>query len=154
MPYGERWRTGANKASEITVTRDVTVAGQKLAAGTYSVFMTPAAGAWKIHFNSRLGLDGLGIFANDTFTPVDLVPTDVLASRSDRTGGGPGVDQMTFEFIKTSAGADMVFRWIHTEDARADRSREVNEAADARLIGASVIRRRRTCSTARRVAMR
>ena len=117
VPYGERWRTGANEASEITVTRDVTVAGQKLAAGTYSVFMTPAAGAWKIHFNSRLGLDGLGIFANDTFTPVDLVPTDVLTVSATPTelAADKEVDQMTFEFIKTSAGADMVFRWIRTE---------------------------------------
>ena len=83
VPYGERWRTGANEASEFTVTGDVLVAGQKLAAGTYSLFTTPAAGTWKVHFNSRLGLDGTGVFANNTFTPVDLAPTeaaDKLAS--------------------------------------------------------------------------
>ena len=117
VPYGERWRTGANEASEITVTRDVLVAGQKLSAGTYSVFMTPAAGAWKVQFNSRLGLDGVGIFENNTFTPVDLAPTDVLTVTATTTElpADKEVDQMTFEFVKTTAGADMVLRWIRTE---------------------------------------
>ncbi len=117
VPFGERWRTGANEAAEVTVTRDVTVAGQKLAAGTYSLFMTPAAGTWQVHFNSRLGLDGLGTFANNTFTPVDLPPTDVLTVSAPVTElpADKEVDQMTFELVKTAAGADLVLRWIRTE---------------------------------------
>ena len=117
VPYGERWRTGANEATEITVTRDVLVAGQKLAAGTYSLFMTPAAGTWKVHVNSRLGLDGVGIFANNAFTPVDLIPTDVLTVSATATElpADKEVDQLTFEFVPTGAGADMVLRWIRTE---------------------------------------
>jgi hypothetical protein len=117
VPYGERWRTGANEATEITVTRDVLVAGQKLAAGTYSLFMTPAAGTWKVHFNSRLGLDGVGIFANNTFTPVDLAPTDVLTVSATATElpADKEVDQLTFEFTPSGAGTEMVLRWIRTE---------------------------------------
>jgi hypothetical protein len=117
VPFGERWRTGANEATEITVTRDVLVAGKKLPAGTYSLSTTPAAGSWKIHFNSKLGLDGLGIFANDTFTPVDLAPTDVLTVDATATElpADKEVDQLTFEFEKTASGTDMVLRWIRTE---------------------------------------
>lgn len=117
VPFGERWRTGANEATEITVTRDVVVAGQKLAAGTYSVSTTPAAGTWKVHFNSRLGLDGLGTFANGTFTPVDLPPTDVLTVSATATElpADKEVDQFTIDFVKTATGADMVLRWIRTE---------------------------------------
>lgn len=117
VPYGERWRTGANEATEITVTRDVLVAGRKLAAGTYSLSTTPGAETWRVHFNSKLGLDGVGIFANDTFTPVDLMPTDVLVvSVPARTLPADNeVDQLTFEFEGTGTGADMVLRWIRTE---------------------------------------
>jgi hypothetical protein len=117
VPYGERWRTGANEATEITVTRDVLVGGQKLQAGTYSLSTTPGPTAWKVHFNSKLGLDGLGIFANDTFTPVDLVPTDVLVVSATATAlpEAKEVDQLTFEFEKTANGTDMVLRWIRTE---------------------------------------
>jgi hypothetical protein len=115
--YGERWRTGANEASELTVTRDVLVGGQKLPAGTYSLSTTPAPGTWKVHFNSKLGLDGLGTFANNTFTPVDLAPTDVVTVSAPETQlpEDKEVDQLTFEFEKTAGGADMVLRWIHTE---------------------------------------
>ena len=117
VPYGERWRTGANEATEITVTRDVLVAGQKLAAGTYSMFTTPAQGTWKVHFNSKLGLDGVGIFENNTFTPVELGPTDVLTVSApvSELPADKEVDQLTIEFVKTPAGADMVLRWIRAE---------------------------------------
>ena len=117
VPFGERWRTGANEATEISVTDDVLVGGKKLAAGTYSLFTTPGPDTWTFHFNSRLGLDGVGIFANDTFTPVDLGPTDVLVVSVPATElpEDKEVDQLTFAFEKTGTGADMVLRWIRTE---------------------------------------
>ena len=117
VPFGERWRTGANEATEITVTGDVLVAGQKLAAGTYSLFTTPGPRTWTVHFNSKLGLDGTGVFANNTFTPVDLGPTDVLVVSVPATElpADKEVDQLTFEFEPGGRGADMVLRWIRTE---------------------------------------
>jgi hypothetical protein len=117
VPYGERWRTGANEATEITVTRDVMIGGQKLAAGTYSVSTTPGPDTWKVHFNSKLGLDGLGTFANNTFTPVELAPTDVLVVSAPATqlAEDKEVDQLTFDFEKKGTGADLVLRWIRTE---------------------------------------
>jgi hypothetical protein len=117
VPYGERWRTGANEATEITVTKDVLVAGKRLPAGTYSLFTTPGADTWSVHFNSRLGLDGLGVFADNKFTPVDLAPTDVLTvtAKATQLPESNEVDQFTIEFAPTSAGADLVLRWIRTE---------------------------------------
>ena len=117
VPFGERWRTGANEATEITVTRDVMVGGKKLAAGTYSVFTTPGADSWKFHFNSKLGLSGDGIFEDGKFTPVDLGPTDVLVveAKSTALAADKEVDQLTFSFDKTATGADLVLRWILTE---------------------------------------
>lgn len=117
VPYGERWRTGANEATEITVTGDVLIGGKKLAAGTYSLFTTPGPDTWTLHVNSKLGLDGVGIFANNTFTPVDLAPTDVLVVSvpSRQLPADKEVDQLTFEFERTGTGADMVLRWIRTE---------------------------------------
>jgi hypothetical protein len=117
VPFGERWRTGANEATEITVTRDVMVGGKKLAAGTYSVFTTPSADSWKFHFNSTLGLSGDGFFEDGKFTPVDLGPTDVLVveAKPKALAADKEVDQLTFSFEKTATGADMVLQWILTE---------------------------------------
>jgi len=117
VPFGEVWRTGANEATQITLTGDVKVAGQDLPAGTYSLFTTPGADSWKIHFNSRLGLSGAGIFEDGEFTPVDLTETDVLTVTATPTTlpEDKKVDQFTVSFEKNDAGADMVLRWIRTE---------------------------------------
>lgn len=117
VPYGERWRTGANEATEITLTRDLLVAGKRLAAGTYSLFTTPGADNWAVHFNSRLGLDGLGVFADNKLTPVDLPPTDVLtvSVKPTQLPEDKEVDQFTIEFERTATGTDLVLRWIRTE---------------------------------------
>ncbi len=119
VPYGEIWRTGANEATEITVTKDVLIGGKKLAAGTYSLFTTPGAESWKFHFNSLLGLDGTGYYdaVADKFTPADLPKHDVLVveAKPVALAAANEVDQLTFEFEKTATGADMILRWIRTE---------------------------------------
>jgi hypothetical protein len=58
VPYGQVWRTGANEATEVTVTQDILVNGILLKAGTYSLFTIPDQGKWTIIFNSDLGLWG------------------------------------------------------------------------------------------------
>jgi len=41
IPFGEIWRAGANDATTFTTSKDITVEGQKLEAGTYSFFVVP-----------------------------------------------------------------------------------------------------------------
>ncbi len=120
VPYGERWRAGANEATEIALTKDVTVGGKKLAAGVYSISAVPGADKWTVHFNSQLGLDGLGHFdrAAMKFTPADLDKTDVLVVEAKPTtlaADKEEVDQFTIAFEKGAAGTDLVMRWIRTE---------------------------------------
>ena len=117
VPYGKIWRTGANEATEITVTGDIVVAGQALAAGTYSLFTTPGEKSWKIHFNSALGLSGTGRFDTETrkFTALDLPVTDVLVVEAETAALEEELDQFTIAFEGTDSGADMCLRWITTE---------------------------------------
>ncbi len=49
--YGKVWRAGANEATTFKTDRDITVEGQTLPAGTYSLFAVPAEGDWTIIFN-------------------------------------------------------------------------------------------------------
>jgi len=58
VPFGQVWRTGANEATEVTVTKDILVNGTPLKAGTYSLFTIPEHEKWTIIFNSDLGLWG------------------------------------------------------------------------------------------------
>jgi len=54
VPYGEVWRTGANEATEITFYKDVTFGGQKVKAGTYTLFTVPNEKEWTVMLNSDL----------------------------------------------------------------------------------------------------
>ncbi|MBO6794109.1 MAG: DUF2911 domain-containing protein [Balneolaceae bacterium] len=54
-PFGEVWRTGANEATEITITRPVLMADNVIEAGTYSLFTIPYENEWTIILNSELG---------------------------------------------------------------------------------------------------
>lgn len=58
VPYGEVWRTGANEATELTLTRDVIINSQTVKAGTYSLFTIPGKENWTIIINSDVGLWG------------------------------------------------------------------------------------------------
>lgn len=58
VPYGQVWRTGANEATEITITRDIVMNNVPLKAGTYSLFTIPEKDSWTIIINSDLGLWG------------------------------------------------------------------------------------------------
>lgn len=50
VPYGEMWRTGANKNTIVTFSAPVKIAGKDLKAGSYSVFTTPGQTEWEIIF--------------------------------------------------------------------------------------------------------
>ncbi len=52
VPYGEIWRTGANKNTMITFSTDATVDGQTLKAGTYAIFSKPGEESWEVYFYS------------------------------------------------------------------------------------------------------
>src|SRR5262245_11757236 len=48
VPVGELWRTGANSATKVTFSTEVTVAGKPVPAGTYAIFSSPAKDGWTI----------------------------------------------------------------------------------------------------------
>jgi tetratricopeptide (TPR) repeat protein len=53
VPYDKLWRTGANANTTITFSDDVTVAGSRLAAGSYALYSKPGASSWDIIFYAK-----------------------------------------------------------------------------------------------------
>lgn len=51
VPYGKVWRTGANSATRIKFSDDVTIGGQQLKAGEYAIYTVPNEGSWDIIIN-------------------------------------------------------------------------------------------------------
>jgi hypothetical protein len=50
-PAGKVWRTGANEATVFETSQDVTINGEKLTAGKYSIYSIPGEKEWTIIFN-------------------------------------------------------------------------------------------------------
>ena len=53
VPYEKVWRTGANNVTKFTADGDITVEGQKLAAGSYGLFTIPGKEEWTVIFNKQ-----------------------------------------------------------------------------------------------------
>jgi len=51
VPYDAVWRAGANEATKITFSTDVTIEGKKLKKGSYSFFAIPGKNDWTLIFN-------------------------------------------------------------------------------------------------------
>lgn len=58
VPYGKIWRTGANSATKLTFSEDVTFGGQPLKAGTYALYTIPGKTSWTVMLYSDLSLGG------------------------------------------------------------------------------------------------
>ena len=53
VPFGQVWRAGANEATTITFTEDVTVEEHALRAGTYAFFTIPGEKEWTLIFSKE-----------------------------------------------------------------------------------------------------
>ena len=102
VPYDKVWRTGANEATTITFSDDVTIEGQKLAKGTYSLHTVPGRDQWTIIFNSVA--DQWGSYSHDAAK--DVVRVNVTPQSA------PHMEWMSFEIPEmTTDTAKIVLRW-------------------------------------------
>lgn len=59
VPYGEKWRTGANSNTTITFDTKVKIDGKELSEGTYAIYTIPRENEWDVIFykdNKNWGL--------------------------------------------------------------------------------------------------
>jgi len=76
VPYDKMWRAGANTATKITFSRDVTFAGKPVPAGTYAFFVIPTKAAWTVILNKKPDQPGTGVGYNqaDDLLRVQVTP--------------------------------------------------------------------------------
>jgi hypothetical protein len=93
VPYGEMWRTGANKATELKVEGAVMINGQKLEAGAYSLFTIPGETEWTIIINKNTELWGTGGYKQEDDAMRFQVKTQAHASTESFTIGFSNVKE-------------------------------------------------------------
>lgn len=102
VPYDQVWRTGANEATTITFSEDVSINGQKLPKGTYALFTVPGRDTWDVVFNKQG--EQWGAFNYDKAQ--DVVRVTVKPERAEfREWMGFSIPEMTTDTAK------VVMRW-------------------------------------------
>lgn len=106
VPYDKMWRTGANKATKVTFSKDVKVGGKDLPAGDYSLFTIPSEKEWTIIFNKELNLWGTGDYKQDKDALRINVPSETLEK---------SIESFTIDFGSfTPSGAELILSWENT----------------------------------------
>ena len=65
MPYGKVWRTGANSATTLTFGEDVTIGGNKVAAGKYGLLTIPGETEWTFIITKQLDVTSPAAYKQD-----------------------------------------------------------------------------------------
>ena len=105
VPFGKIWRTGANSATKITFSDDVTVEGAALKAGSYAVLTIPTANSWTVNFYTFDKAGFGGYVEMDPTASVSVVPQ----------ANSNTVESFAIHFDGMSnTGATMLILWENT----------------------------------------
>jgi hypothetical protein len=106
VAYDQVWVTGAHITTELATTVPITVGGQPLDPGVYSLFTTPGTDQWMLHLNTVLGTH-----LTDNYDPDrNVVTVEAPPARLDTV-----VQALEIEFVPTGEEAvDLVIRWDQT----------------------------------------
>lgn len=106
VPFGEPWRLGANEPTRLVLPFAATVAGVRVPAGTYSLYVVPSKTTWEIHVNRDVNRWGIPIDsvvqAQDVGT--GTVPVETLPQT---------VDQLTLRLV-AGTPVELVVTWEKT----------------------------------------
>lgn len=120
IPWGQVWRTGANAATRITTSADLMIGGQRVPAGSYTLWTLPAASGWKLIVNKQTKAPCTGaaectsptrarLWGTDYDADSDFVRIDMQATPLDAP-----VEQFAITVEPQGAGAVMAFTWEKT----------------------------------------
>lgn len=109
VPFGKVWRTGANEATEITITKDIVMAGDSVKAGTYTFFTIPEKDKWSIILNKELGQWGAFKYNPENNYKTLQVPSQQMESLYE-------IFSIEFESVDPKQGkVNIVLKWEKTK---------------------------------------
>lgn len=106
VPFDKVWRTGANQATKITFSDDVTVEGKALSAGSYAILTKPGKMSWDVHFYKHESGNWSSYVEKTPDAVVTVKPIEVPAITVENFF-------ITFANLK-SDGALLELIWNHT----------------------------------------
>lgn len=105
VPYGQVWRTGANRATHFSTTQGLRFGDLVVPAGEYTLFSIPAADGGVLIINRQTGQTGT---AHDPARDLGRVPLTRRALPS-------AVEAFTIRVTETPAGGELRLQWDDAE---------------------------------------
>jgi len=106
VPWDEMWRTGANSATTLETSHDLTIGGEAVPAGKYALFTIPGEKAWTVIVNGNPDQGGTRNYDKK----LDQARFTAEPSK------GADRERLTFVFANTTAtGADLELIWAGTK---------------------------------------
>jgi hypothetical protein len=106
VPFGQVWRTGANGATVLTFSTEVSISGTKVPAGSYALYSIPGKSSWTMILSKNTKLWGaIGYEAKD-----DVLRFNATPAKTSRM-----YDSFEIGFSNlTDASADLSIKWEQT----------------------------------------
>ncbi len=106
VPYNQVWRTGANQATKVSFSDDITVEGSALKAGDYALFTKPGMTSWEVHFYEHTTTSSGGYKDATPAAKVNITPKKMASVR----------ESFTIEFTNlTEDSGHLVIAWDNVE---------------------------------------
>ncbi|MFV0564510.1 MAG: DUF2911 domain-containing protein [Flavobacteriaceae bacterium] len=107
VPYDQVWRTGANEATTFETNKTITIKGQQLPAGKYTLWTVPNDTTWKVMFNSKQYKWGVDTEMKPLWDPnYDVVDVEVPLTKLDTV-----VEQFTIGFDNSIGHLYLTMAW-------------------------------------------
>jgi hypothetical protein len=108
LPYDQVWRTGANAATKITFSKDLTFGGKPVAAGTYSLMTIPGKANWTVILNKNPA----GSPVAPKGSPNEYKESDDVARVQVKPQTAPARERLAFLFSDfDDAGGNLSLEW-------------------------------------------
>ncbi len=104
VPYGQRWRTGANRAAHFKTSKSLSVGDLHVPAGEYTLFTIPEADGGTLIINKQTGQNGR---TYDEARDLGRVPMSVSEQ-------GESIEGFTILVEETKAGGVLKLIWGNT----------------------------------------
>lgn len=101
VPYGERWRTGANRASHFSTSNDIYISGNRVPAGEYTLFTIPEEDGGTLIINKQTGQNGQSYDSSRDLMRVPMM----------RTENTEDVEGFTLQVVESNQGGSLEILW-------------------------------------------
>ena len=110
VPFDKVWRTGANEATILSTSKEITFGREKLDPGEYTLWTIPNEDSWTVIVNSEIGQWGVNMEGKANRNPEkDVFSVETGVIKSDKV-----FEQFTMAFEEIHDELELVLVWDQT----------------------------------------